>query len=134
LIDFNIQHAGQAAIEAGPTPRTPQHGSVSFREAAREFEGYFASYLLKVMRETVPKGLFENKAGQMFYSFYDQEIGRLSAQAGGLGLAKGLEQLMGAEYMAQVTEIPLKSGQPSTDNTPDILQAAPPFPPRVVEE
>lgn len=95
------------------------HGPVSFREAAKEFEGYFISYLLKVMRETVPKGLFENKAGQMFYSFYDQEIGRLSAEAGGLGLARGLEQLMGQERLTQAAEMPLKSEPGSTDTRPD---------------
>jgi flagellar protein FlgJ len=56
--------------------------------AAHEFEAYFISNLLKVMRETVPKGALENKGGAYFYSFYDQEIGRLASQAGGLGLAK----------------------------------------------
>ncbi|MGH7232571.1 MAG: rod-binding protein [Nitrospiraceae bacterium] len=62
------------------------------RAAAQAFEGYFLSYLLKVMRETIPTGLIENKAGQQFYSFYDQEIGRLAAQAGGIGLARMVEE------------------------------------------
>ena len=31
------------------------------RGAAHEFEAYFISNLLKVMRETVPKGALENK-------------------------------------------------------------------------
>lgn len=118
LIDMNLQYRGQTAIKAGMVPRA-QNGPVSFREAAKEFEGYFISYLLKVMRETVPKGLFENKAGQMFYSFYDQEIGRLSAEAGGLGLARGLEQLMGQDHSAQVAETSLKSGSDSADTRPD---------------
>ena len=56
--------------------------------ASQEFESYFVSYMLKVMRETVPQGeLTANKMGEMFYSFYDQEIGRRAAQAGGLGLS-----------------------------------------------
>lgn len=61
------------------------------RKAAQEFESYFLAYLLTVMRETVPTGFVENKAGEQFYSFYDQEVGRLAAQAGGIGLATALE-------------------------------------------
>jgi len=57
-------------------------------KASQEFESYFLSYMLKVMRETVPKGeLTENKMGDMYYSFYDQEIGKRAAQAGGIGLS-----------------------------------------------
>jgi len=62
--------------------------------AAHEFEAYFISHLLKVMRETVPKGALENKGGAYFYSFYDQEIGRLASEAGGLGLAKMIHEYM----------------------------------------
>ena len=58
------------------------------RKASQEFESYFVSYLLKVMRETVPQGeLTANKMGEMFYSFYDEEIGKRAAQAGGIGLS-----------------------------------------------
>jgi flagellar protein FlgJ len=57
-------------------------------KASQEFESYFVSYLLKVMRETVPQGeLTANKMGEMFYSFYDEEIGRRAAQSGGIGLS-----------------------------------------------
>ena len=44
------------------------------------------------MRETVPKGALENKGGAYFYSFYDQEIGRLASEAGGIGLAKMIHE------------------------------------------
>ena len=58
------------------------------RKAANEFESFFLSYLLKVMRETVPTGLIDNKMGHLFDSFYDQEIGLRGAQAGGIGLSE----------------------------------------------
>ncbi len=61
------------------------------REAGQEFEGFFISYLLKTMRETVHAGLLKNEAGNMFQSFYDQEIGRLAAQAGGFGIGTMVE-------------------------------------------
>ena len=65
---------------------------VDLKEAAHEFEAYFISNLLKVMRETVPKGALENKGGAYFYSFYDQEIGRLASEAGGIGLARMIHE------------------------------------------
>ncbi|HBP89657.1 MAG TPA: rod-binding protein [Nitrospirales bacterium] len=56
--------------------------------ASQEFESYFLSYLMKVMRETVPKGeLTANRMGDMYYSFYDEEISKRAAQAGGIGLS-----------------------------------------------
>jgi len=59
--------------------------------ASQEFESYFLSYLFKVMRESVPKGaLTANPMGEMFYSFYDEEIGKRAAQAGGIGLSEFL--------------------------------------------
>lgn len=58
-------------------------------KASQEFESYFVSYLLKVMRETVPQGeLTGNKMGEMFFSLYDQEIGKRASQSGGFGLAE----------------------------------------------
>ena len=56
--------------------------------ASEEFESYFLSYLMKVMRDSVPKGeLTGNKMGEMFQSFYDQEIGKRAAEGGGIGLS-----------------------------------------------
>lgn len=67
-------------------------GMAALKGAAKEFESYFISNLLKVMRETVPKGALDNKGGAYFYSFYDQEIGRLAAESGGLGLARMIDE------------------------------------------
>ncbi len=63
-----------------------KHGDLL--KASQEFESYFVSYMIKVMRETIPQGeLTANKMGDMFQSFYDQEIGKRAAQAGSLGLS-----------------------------------------------
>ena len=61
-------------------------------EAGRKFEAYFISYLLKVMRETVPEGALANKQGAYFYSFYDEEIGMRAAESGGIGIAKMVQE------------------------------------------
>ena len=63
-----------------------QKTSAELHKAGQEFESYFISYLIKNMRETVPKGLFDRKGQQVWYSFYDQEIAKLATQAGGIGI------------------------------------------------
>lgn len=61
-------------------------------EAGKQYESYFVSYLLKVMRETVPQGAIANKQGAYFYSFYDEEIGRRAAESGGIGIAQMVQE------------------------------------------
>ena len=61
-------------------------------QAGRQFEAYFVSYLLKVMRETVHEGTITNKHGAYFYSFYDEEIGKRAAESGGIGIAKMVQE------------------------------------------
>ncbi len=61
-------------------------------QAGRQFEAYFVSYLLKVMRETVPEGTVANKQGAYFYSFYDEEIGKRAAESGGIGITKMVQE------------------------------------------
>jgi len=113
----SIDH--RADIQLG-LPQVPLVGAqerqgklADLKDAAHEFEAYFISHMLKVMRETVPKGALENKGGAYFYSFYDQEIGRLASEAGGLGLAKMIH-----EYMEKNTQ-PLKFSEPIADTIVD---------------
>jgi peptidoglycan hydrolase FlgJ len=61
-------------------------------EAGKQFESYFVSHLLKVMRETVPQGAIANKQGTYFHSFYDEEIGRRAAESGGIGIARMVQE------------------------------------------
>ena len=80
-------------LQAHPVLAQGRQGQlVDLKDAAHEFESYFISNLLKVMRETVPKGALDNKGGAYFYSFYDQEIGRLASEAGGIGLARMIQE------------------------------------------
>jgi flagellar protein FlgJ len=98
--------------------QSPQ-GKLVDLKAAHEFEAYFISHLLKVMRETVPKGALENKGGAYFYSFYDQEIGRLASEAGGLGVAKMIH-----EYMEKNAPR-LKFSEPIADTVATRINASP---------
>lgn len=98
-----------------------QAGMAEMKDAAKEFESYFISNLLKVMRQTVPKGALENKDGAYFYSFYDQEIGRLAAESGGLGLAKMIH-----EYTEKNSPLPSSSSANKPIEEPTGTKA--PFP------
>jgi len=70
------------------TPKDPAASRRQLTEAGQQFEAYFISYLLKVMRETVPEGAVTGKYGAYFHSFYDQELGRRAAEAGGIGITQ----------------------------------------------
>ena len=100
-----------------------QAGMAALKSAAHEFESYFISHLLKVMRETVPKGALENKGGAYFYSFYDQEIGRLAAESGGLGLAKMIH-----EYTEKNSPLPSSSPAHQPIEEPIGIKAPTPVP------
>lgn len=67
--------------------QTGEKARAGLHKAGQEFESYFIAYLIKNMRETVPKGLLDRKGEQVWYSFYDQEIAKLSTEAGGIGIS-----------------------------------------------
>ncbi|GIW55312.1 MAG: flagellar rod-binding protein FlgJ [Nitrospiraceae bacterium] len=112
LADLSV---GRAADQTGYLLARKTAEPHSLREAAQEFEGYFIGQMMKAMRDTVPTGLFENKAGRMFYTFYDQEIGRLAAAAGGLGLAHLIESHYAQKSPESFEKKPLKSEAPAAD-------------------
>ncbi len=61
-----------------------------FEKAAREFEAYFVAYLLKKMRETVPKSglLGPGAGGDVYTSLMDEKVAEGIAGGGGLGLTQ----------------------------------------------
>ncbi len=79
-------------------------------QAGQQFEAYFISYLLKVMRETVPDGALTNKQGAYFYSFYDEEIGKRAAESGGIGIAKMVKEYAQQYFASSPLEHSSSSG------------------------
>ena len=110
----NMAETQLGLLPAHPLLAQGRQGKLAdIKDAAHEFEAYFISHLLKVMRDTVPKGALDNKGGGYFYSFYDQEIGRLASEAGGIGLARMIH-----EYTER--NVPsLKFSEPVADNIVD---------------
>jgi len=67
-------------------------------KAAKQYEAFFVSYLMKVMRETVHESEMSGKMGSYFYSFYDQEIGNRAADSGGIGIVKMVQDYIETNY------------------------------------
>ena len=104
-------------LRPGPTthadPSKPQDVAEARQQmiqAGRKFEAYFISYLLKVMRETVPEGTIANKQGSYFYSFYDEEIGMRAAESGGIGIAKMVQEYAQQYFASSPLEHSSSSG------------------------
>ena len=65
----------------------------AMKKAATEFESFFLYYMLKTMRQAVPKGgLLDSKVGETYMGMLDQEVANQAAKQGGFGLAKSIER------------------------------------------
>ena len=64
-------------------------GGNEIEKAAKEFESFFVYYLLKVMRESIPKSGLLNPGvgGEIYTSIMDEKVAEGIANQGGLGLA-----------------------------------------------
>ncbi|MEK7279812.1 MAG: rod-binding protein, partial [Nitrospirota bacterium] len=76
------------------TPHTstlPQgeRGTNDLKKAAKEFESYFISYMLKEMRKTVPADslLGGGRGEEIYRSFQDEELAKSMVESGGIGLS-----------------------------------------------
>ena len=67
-------------------------------KAAKQYEAFFVSYLMKVMRETVHESEMSGKMGSYFYSFYDQEIGNRASESGGIGITQMVQEYIEQNY------------------------------------
>jgi murein DD-endopeptidase MepM/ murein hydrolase activator NlpD len=74
----------------------PSDDARNKEKASQSFESFFITYMLKVMRETVPKtGLFDGGSGEGIYtSLLDENISDAIAGSGGLGLGRLIEKNM----------------------------------------
>ena len=83
----------QRGLEKGQ--QASQQGDDTLKKAATEFEAFFLYYLLKTMRESVPKGgLFSGGRGEeIFTSIYDDVVARNMAIQGGIGLTELIQKI-----------------------------------------
>jgi flagellar protein FlgJ len=89
-------------------------GEEDLKKAAREFEAFFLNYLLKTMRESVPKdGLFGGGTGEDVYtSMLDEALSKEMAAKGGIGIGELLIRQLEPDKM------------PDADNQPKVFPSA----------
>jgi flagellar protein FlgJ len=87
--------AGDPATASRLRPEPTLAERAKFKKAATEFESFLLFYMLKTMRQAIPKGgLIDSKVGDTYLGLFDQEIANQAAKQGGFGLAKTLERQM----------------------------------------
>jgi peptidoglycan hydrolase FlgJ len=87
--------SGDPATPSRLRPEPTAAERAKFKKAATEFESFLLYYMLKTMRQAVPKGgLLDTKVADTYTGFLDQEVANQAAKQGGFGLAKTLEQQM----------------------------------------
>ena len=77
-----------ALLAAQPGPTEADLRGKSLDAAAIEFESYLVEMMVREMRATVPEGMFQNSAAELFGGVLDQEISKRIAEAGGMGFAR----------------------------------------------
>ena len=81
------------ALRVRPQPTDAERAK--FKKAATEFESFFLYYMMKTMRQAIPKGgLMDSKVGDTYLGLFDQEVAKQAALQGGFGLAKTLQNQM----------------------------------------
>lgn len=93
------------------------------QRACREFESFFIYYLLKVMRQTVPKvHLCDGGQGEeMYQSLMDQEMSRMLAASGGIGLAELLLERIRPESSESNENVSMKQNGLSVGENPSFV-------------
>ena len=71
------------------------------QEAVQQFESYLVQMMVREMRKSVPKGMFDSPTMEMFVDLLDQSLAEQISQAGGLGFADSLERSLGMRGMSE---------------------------------
>ena len=87
------QAAAGKAESLAKGAKTPAEKDAAYKKlvkVSQDFESVFLGYLLKSMRDTVPKNemMGHSRESEIFGSMRDEEMAKNLAKAGGIGLAK----------------------------------------------
>lgn len=85
-----VMAPGEGESPGGPVQNAPDRAQL--KKAAAEFESFFIYYMLKSMRQAIPKGgLLDSRHRDTYTGLFDQEVASLAARRGGFGLGKAIE-------------------------------------------
>ncbi|MGV8056615.1 MAG: rod-binding protein [Smithellaceae bacterium] len=111
IIDLNIPSTVGQAKNTEIASKQKQDDLQKIKKACKDFESVFTYYLLKTMRQTVPKGSsFGSSSGKdTYYMLMDQKVAEeLSNKGGGLGLQKMLFEQLTKNYPKEVPQEKIK--------------------------
>jgi flagellar protein FlgJ len=96
------QQVTQAAAKATQGGPATDKQLAKLHAVSQDFESIFLGYMMKTMRESVAKGgLWGDSQGeQIFTEMRDDELAKGLSKAGGIGLAKLLEEQLKQSLMA----------------------------------
>ncbi|MEQ9408595.1 MAG: rod-binding protein [Fuerstiella sp.] len=103
-----VSHA--AAFSSDPlsalSGRTQDGSEEELQKVAKQFESVFVSMMLKSMRESMSKDMFEGDSSDTFGGLFDSFLGEHIAEHGGFGLAE-MVLASGASVLGAGTETPV---------------------------
>jgi len=87
---MNIQSLQNNALLKPPA--TASQDDVKLKQACRDFEAIFLSYMLKKMRQTVSESklIFGGRAEEIFRDMQDDEMSKEMSKSDGFGLSRML--------------------------------------------
>ena len=107
-INLNIKNVLEQTQNVQSAPQQKKDDLQKIKKACKDFEAIFTYYLLKTMRQTIPKGSnLSSLSGKDTYNMMmDQKVAeQLSSQGNGLGLQKMLFEQLTKNYPKEaVTE------------------------------
>ncbi len=111
-IDLKTPNITEQAKNTEITPKQKKEELLKIKKACKDFESIFAYYLLKTMRQTIPKSTtgFGNFSGKDTYTMImDQKLAEeLSNKGKGLGLQKMLYEQLTKNQIKEVPEEKIK--------------------------
>lgn len=107
IIDLNSRKIVDQSKNTEITPTQKKDDLKKIKKACKDFESIFTYYLLKTMRETIPKGSgLGSLSGKDTYNMLmDQKVAEeLSNKGDGLGLQKILFEQLTKNYAKEVPQ------------------------------
>lgn len=91
-IEGEVERAA-ASLKGAGQGRDPKE-LAQLRKVSQDFESLFLAYMMKTMKQAIPKSEFlgDSQAEKIFTEMKDEELAKGMAKAGGIGLARLLEQ------------------------------------------
>jgi flagellar protein FlgJ len=92
-VQAEAEQAAQSLKEPGAKAQDPKQLD-QLRKVSQDFESLFLAYMLKTMKQAIPKSgyLGDSQGEKIFTEMKDEELAKGMAKAGGIGLARLLEQ------------------------------------------